>query len=271
MLLSRVRSRGLFGSIRHSIALGPIETIRTAGILPQTIFLAVDKRFDRRHRVDTCGSIAVGDIPTESVNKKNGFEYGPIPVKSFRFMLDHIPGNPADYVFVDYGCGKGRALLLAAGRPFQRVVGIEYSAPLAWIAKNNFSIYRKGVLLCKSFEIMHVDAMLYEPPSESAVLFFYSPFNRSVLKPVLDRIAESYFSKPRAIVVLFAEVRGFRIPVDLFEATKFLQPVEVPVLPTDMGTTISLKYVLWASPEALSAPVPADRELIGSRRLRADV
>jgi hypothetical protein len=34
------------------------------------------------------------------------------------------------YVFLAYGSGKGKALLLASDYPFRRIIGVEYSEPL---------------------------------------------------------------------------------------------------------------------------------------------
>jgi 16S rRNA G966 N2-methylase RsmD len=254
VLFSRIGIRGLRGSIRHAISLGPWGIVRRAGFqIRKTIDVAVDRRFDRKHCVDTCGLIISRKVPTSSPNKKYGHEYAPVAAKTFRAMLDVIPGDIGNYSFVDYGCGKGRALLLAAERPFRRVIGVEYSRSLAKIAKQNFSTYRNAPIRCVSYEIVHVDATQYQPPAEPAVLFFFSPFKIPVLKRVLDRIAQSYFSSPRATVILFVEDEDtLPIPVDLFQATKFLQPVEVPPIARDMGAPSPLAYGIWASPEAVA-------------------
>ena len=253
VFLTPIRKRGLRGSVQHIRSLGPAGFFRRALYrLRRTIGVAVDRRFDRNHCVDTSGLIWASKVPTDSENLNEGHEYAPVAAKSFRAMLDAVPGDPANYWFVDYGCGKGRALLIAAERFFRRVVGIDYSSPLVKTARRNFSTYRNADLRCNSIEVSHLDAMKFEPPSESLVLFFYSPFKISILKPVLDRITDSYYSNPRAIVVLFVEDRGILpIPIDLFKAMGFLQPVEVPALPFDLGAPHPLDYVVWASPEAL--------------------
>ncbi len=92
--------------------------------LRYTIGVAVDRRYDRRHGVDTCGKISAKNIPTDSTSHCSGHCYGPSPIKSLRVMLSHVLGDLQDYTFLDYGCGKGRALLVAAELPFRRVIGI---------------------------------------------------------------------------------------------------------------------------------------------------
>ena len=43
----------------------------------------------------------------------------------FDRVLRSVPIAPADYTFVDMGCSKGRALLLAARFGFRDIVGVE--------------------------------------------------------------------------------------------------------------------------------------------------
>ncbi len=168
-----------------------------SGYLVKVLRASIGRRFDRRHGVDTSGLIAPKNVLTDSANKGHGHEYAPVPAKSLRFMLDTIPGDLQHYTFVNYGCGKGRSLLIAGP-------------------------------------------------------FFYSPFQTAVLQPVLDRIADSYFPRPRAIVILFLEDKGtLPIPTHLFENLGFLKVLQTPPLPIDLGSPYPLEYVLWSSPEAL--------------------
>ena len=63
-------------------------------------------------------------------------DYDPIGYRTCRRALGMIDVDPATDVFVDYGCGKGRVVVLAARRKFQRVIGVELSAELADAARN---------------------------------------------------------------------------------------------------------------------------------------
>lgn len=42
-------------------------------------------------------------------------------------------------LFIDFGCGKGRVLLVAAMQPVRRVIGVELSSELSVIARRNIS------------------------------------------------------------------------------------------------------------------------------------
>ena len=59
--------------------------------------------------------------------------------------------------FVDFGSGKGRAILVASRLPFRKVIGVEYSEPLTKIAQENISIFRKHHTIC-DIEAVWADA-----------------------------------------------------------------------------------------------------------------
>jgi SAM-dependent methyltransferase len=82
-----------------------------------------------------------------------------------------------DWHFVDVGCGKGRALMIAKKFPFQRVIGVEYSPKLVTAAR---AVTGAMVFCC--------DAADYKFPEVPLVVFMYHPFDKSVLEKVLANL-----------------------------------------------------------------------------------
>lgn len=248
-----VERGGIRGFLRYCSTLGAREIVRqTIRVLRKWIGVAVDRLYDRRHLVDTCGRISAKDLPVDNVNRRYGNEYAPAPQKSLRFMLDAVPVNFREYTFVDYGSGKGRALLIAAEQPFRQVIGVEYSKYLAQIADKNISRYRNGVLQCKTIKALFADATQFEPPTGPCLFSFFSPFYGEVLRRVLKRIEASYRRDPRPMVIVYCEEKDtMPIPTGLFESMGFIQPVEVPALPFDFGAPVPLIYAVYANAEAL--------------------
>ncbi|MEZ4320501.1 MAG: class I SAM-dependent methyltransferase [Myxococcota bacterium] len=101
-------------------------------------------------------------------------------------VLDAIP-DPERCTFVDLGSGKGRVVLLAAGRPFRRVVGVEHRRALHRRAQRNEAAYT-GPIVCRP-EWVCADARAVELPDGPLVVFLYNPFGIEVLDAVLARIA----------------------------------------------------------------------------------
>ena len=66
--------------------------------------------------------------------------YQPSDPDDFRSLVEALPFDLTDYVFVDLGSGKGRILLLASRYPFRGVVGVEFAHELNEVAERNIAL-----------------------------------------------------------------------------------------------------------------------------------
>ena len=254
VLLKPVASRGgVLAVLRHGLAIGPARIWTSlAEHIRETIGVAVDRFYDWWHGVDTCGFIWAKHLDSSGESGRFSNEYGPTPAKTFRFMLDTLPGDPADYTFVDYGSGKGRTLFLAAERPFRKIIGIELAQSLVETAQQNIRSYRYGKMRCTDIETLAIDATEYDLPRDPCVIFMYSPFYGDVLERVFSHLAASYRAAPRPLIFVYLEeIDTDVIPHAQFESMGFLKRLDVPELPNDWSAPWPVEYAVYASPEAL--------------------
>jgi hypothetical protein len=94
----------------------------------KTIGNARCRAWDLIHGVDTCGEIPLLGLNFDSQHKTPGLEYQSHHPAIIRAGLRSLEIRHQDYTFVDFGCGKGRVLLVASEFPFRRIVG-ENSRP----------------------------------------------------------------------------------------------------------------------------------------------
>jgi hypothetical protein len=158
-----------------------------------------DRAFDSAQGVDTATWVRTPDLVTDSPNREFAVRYQPSNTEDFLELLAMIDVDHREFVFVDYGSGKGKALMLAAAYPFKRIVGVEFSEPLASVARTNVAALGDGA---ERIETVVMDATRFEPPPEPLVAYFFNPFGLPVLKPVLARLRESLEQHPRPLVVL---------------------------------------------------------------------
>ncbi len=128
--------------------------------------------------------------------------YEPIDSRCFETILDHLHVRPDVDVFLDYGCGKGRALVLAALRPFRAVIGIERSRPLCAVADSNVRAALSH-LRCRDVRIVNADAATYQLPESVTTVFMFKPFRGHVLQAALDQIRASVIRSPRRIRIVY--------------------------------------------------------------------
>jgi SAM-dependent methyltransferase len=148
-----------------------------------------DSAFDKSLGVDTKGPIGLWRLRVRSNNLPHAIRYEGVNPDLFRRALSKIGENFNGFSFIDLGCGKGRALLLANEFRFAQLIGVEFALELAAVARKNCD--RAGV----NATVLSQDAVQFSFPPGDLVVYLYNPFSPSVLAPVLDRLQESAISK----------------------------------------------------------------------------
>ena len=141
-----------------------------------------------------------GYFRPEELHSSECLEYTPVSYKAAKRLLDSVPVSPDD-VFVDYGCGKGRIVVLASGYRYKQVVGVEISPPLCRDAERNLRLTRLK-RRCGNVQVLPMDATAYQVPNDATALFFGNPFSGEILRTVVSNVRSSYLRKPRKISFL---------------------------------------------------------------------
>jgi len=206
----------------------------------------LDRSFDKKHGTDTGGIIALKDLIVTSGKTEACNWYEPMPTNVFRQLLDHLPINFGNFELVDFGSGKGRALLIAAEYGFRKSIGVEFAQDLHCIATENIAIYKKRhPQQAYDIEAICMDAMEYPLPNAPLVSFFYSPFTGKVMEQVLNNISASFAGHPREIIMVFYGQKPESIA--LFKATGF--PYRELKLRADWSQLIQYRAFLFTSPK----------------------
>ena len=103
---------------------------------------------------------------------------------------------------VDFGCGKGRALVVAAYFEFKNITGIDFAKALCISAEQNV---QKTKLLYPSvkFNIVCDDVVNYKIKKEQNVFFFFNPFNEIIMLEVVKNILASLKEKSRKVYIMY--------------------------------------------------------------------
>lgn len=159
--------------------------------------------FDREHNVDTAGVVRPGPEEVVGSNWSFGVNYQAVDPGPFLQALQVVPLPYEQFVFVDLGSGKGRAILMAAKLPFARVVGVEYCERLNEVARTNVSTFPARLRRCGEIEVVCADACEYELPLQPLLLFLYNPFEAPVMSRVVQNVVRSLTEHPRRVVVIY--------------------------------------------------------------------
>ncbi len=209
-ILPRIRKsiaeRGIAASLLRGFLL-PIHLFREHRDARAAAKQHERSEFDGAYGVETDedagGRTYLSDLDISSPNWIYGVDYIAIEPDRFRSAMSQLKIRFEDFAFVDFGSGKGRALLLAAEFPFRRIVGIEFAPELHAIALRNIRSYVNPKQRCADIESICADFSACEPPDGPCVLYFYNPCEGRVLAKTLENIRASLQKLPRTIYVLY--------------------------------------------------------------------
>ncbi len=202
--MSSIDSRSLLGFLADGLV-RTIRSIRSIGLIHTTFAILrylEDLRFDWRYGTDTAEKVSLSSLSVDSDNLGRATAY---KASDIRLLMQILSSTffPNGSVFVDIGAGKGKALLVAAGLPFKRVVGLEFSAELCDIARKNIAVFSKHVELTANIEIIQIDAVEYAIRSDENVFFLYNPFDGEVMGRFLTNLDRSLAEAPRKIWIIY--------------------------------------------------------------------
>ena len=183
---------------------------------------SVPDGFDRTHGVHT--RVAMNLRELYEVKRRGGEEHTPTPAAVLRNGLASLDIPFEQTVFVDFGSGAGRALLVAAELPFKAIIGVELCESLHQRAQDNVADYRNPAQRCHDIYLHCGDATEFTLPPDPLAIYFYNPFRDDVMRRVLGSIEQSLREIPRPITIVHlwprADTRA------LFERSDALTPVE---------------------------------------------
>jgi SAM-dependent methyltransferase len=159
--------------------------------------------FDQRFGVDTAGRIHPTDMNINSPNQVHAVSYGGSDPRCFRNAIGGLLVDYRRFIFIDFGSGKGRAILLATEFPFKRIIGVEFSEGLHRVAQDNIRRFHSDISKCKDVESVCMDVVNYPLPDDCLICYFCNPFNAVLMAQVLSNIRESLFRNPREIFIVY--------------------------------------------------------------------
>lgn len=116
--------------------------------------------------------------------------------------FDYLSSINANKNIVDFGCGKGRVLIVAAYYGFSKIIGIDFAKALCVEAEQNIQKIKAsypGV----EFSVIYDDVINYKIAADENVFFFFNPFDEVVMLQVVKNILQSLKENPRHVTIVY--------------------------------------------------------------------
>lgn len=201
-LRSSFAQRGLAGTMRSVLERARRRDSATGDTKP------LPHPFDLRYGVDTSGLIGGGELRSGHKNDVfNTAYYGMAPSRFRQVMADWLSdgshGAISEYSFVDLGCGKGRAVMMASEFPFRQVIGVELHGPLAKIAQENVAAWTSAGRAVCPLQIVCQDATEFVFPNGPCLLYMFNPFAEPVVKRLIECIEADFAARPGKMDLIY--------------------------------------------------------------------
>ncbi len=135
----------------------------------------------------------------------HGARYSCSTQKEIFPMLDRCHIHPSDHdAILDFGCGKGGAMVSFLDYGFKKVGG---ETKIYEVAKENFN--RLGIK--NGIELLNEDARNVKEQLDSYNWFyFFFPFDKEIFTVVIDNIKASFMRKKRKIHIIYFTAMEYR-------------------------------------------------------------
>lgn len=159
-------------------------------------------RGERKYKINTTGYDNLQHLEVRSDNKKAAYIYQPVNYYVAEKAFDYVAGQIERPVLVDFGCGRGRILAIAAYFGFKQITGVEFAHELCKEAEENMKIIKARFQGIQS-TVYCGDAVGYEIQKSQNVFTYFNPFNAKVMLPVVKNLLKSLKDNPRDVFVIY--------------------------------------------------------------------
>jgi len=182
-----------------------IQSLRINGVWRTLLIVAGSfdgYAFDRRLRVRTTGIDATSEIEPQNPAASHAGLSQASRVRPLMELLQkrlNVGGG-----FVDFGCGRGRAMLIAAEAGFTTISGIEFCEQIHQAARDNCRRYLE-FHPDHRFEVLHQDMVSFQPSVERGDRFFYffHPADEKILAQCAENLRRFYELHQREMIIIY--------------------------------------------------------------------
>jgi SAM-dependent methyltransferase len=160
-------------------------------------------RGERKYRINTTGEDELQNLEEKGIDTSHAHIYMPVNFALLEAVFDQLKRGPQTRNhFLDIGCGKGRALCMAAHYGFGKVTGLDFSKELCNMAEDNLTRTAKKFRALK-YKVVNNDAFYYGIPEDADCIFLFNPFDEIITSAVVNNIFDSLEANPRKIRVIY--------------------------------------------------------------------
>lgn len=188
------------------------------GLVNTFKLLTYEGKYEKQLGISTHSIVNLDQLTLDGDNSDQNHHYQGASYYILFSIFEKLPQHLKNKSFIDFGCGKGRALFVAEQCGFTKLIGVDIAKELIDDANENKKRYQLKNTQ-SSIAFIFSDATKYQIPDDAAVFYFFNPFGAEIIQQVLDNINASVKQHPREINCIYLnpkyksvfEKNGFKI------------------------------------------------------------
>lgn len=157
---------------------------------------------EKKYKIDTISIDRLRNADIKSKNIAHSSIYQGVGYYALEKAFDYLQSVNATQSIVDFGCGKGRVLAVAAHYGFQNITGVDFAPALCNDALKNIERI-KPHYPDTNFKVVCDDVVNYKIENDTNVFFFFNPFDEVVMLEVVKNILYSLKQNLRKIYIIY--------------------------------------------------------------------
>ncbi len=156
---------------------------------------------ERKYGIDSTGADELATLERKGVDISHATIYMPASYDLLEAVFNRLKDEKLSH-FIDIGCGKGRAMSVAAHYGFNKVSGIDFSKELCQAAVENLEKVKLQLPLL-IFQVVNNDAFYYDIPKDVDCIFLFNPFDELIMSGVVKNIEHQRKQAEKAVFIIY--------------------------------------------------------------------
>lgn len=156
---------------------------------------------EKKYGINSTGADELSHLEEKGIDITHATIYMPASYDILEEMYQQLPLKHFNH-FLDIGCGKGRALAVAAHFGCKKITGLDFSKKLSMAAEENL-LKTKAKFPDLQYKIWNNDAFYFAIEKDVDCLFLFNPFDETIMSAVVENIEESLDEHPRDLTIIY--------------------------------------------------------------------
>ena len=156
---------------------------------------------EKKYGINTTGADELKELSQKGIDISHATIYMPASYDLLKEVFLQVEMKSFKH-FVDIGCGKGRAMCIAANNGVTKITGIDFSKELCAAAALNLAKTKEHFPTLQ-YKIINNDAFYFDIPDDADCIFMFNPFDDVIMSGVINNIEESIHQNPRKITIIY--------------------------------------------------------------------